>query len=216
MAKLRVHNYGCSLDGYAAGPNQSLETPLGEGGEALHEWVFETAAGRAMFGGEGRGGSEGAENDIFKRGFENVGSWILGRNMFTASRGDWPDDGWQGWWGDEPPYHCDTYILTHYKRDPIEMKGGTTFFFVTDGIESALEQAFASAKGQDVRVGGGASTVQQYLNAGLIDEMHITVAPVMLGAGERLFENVGALEGYDLEYTPFEKAAHYRFVRSTR
>jgi dihydrofolate reductase len=204
MPKLRVHNFSISLDGYGAGPDQSLEEPLGVGGEGLHEWIFRTRSGREMaqqlgIEDEGRdAGSEGLDDEIFARGFDGIGAWILGRNMFGPVRGGWGDGDWRGWWGEEPPYHCDVFVLTHHERAPIPMAGGTTFHFVTDGIEPALERAFASAGGQDVRLGGGVATVQQYVRAGLVDELHVPIAPVFLGGGERLFDGLAeAFDGYE-------------------
>ena len=195
MAKLRVAAFSVSLDGYGAGPEQSLDNPLGVGGKALHEWAFGTKTFRAMFGQDG--GSTGVDESFAVRSFENVGAWILGRNMFAPSRGKWPDDNWKGWWGPNPPYHVPTFILTHHKRAPIEMEGGTTFYFVTDGIHSALEQAKAAAGDKDVRVGGGVSTVRQYLEERLIDEMHLAISPVLLGSGEHLFADLDMLKlGY--------------------
>ena len=188
MPKIRVAAFSVSLDGYGAGPAQSLDNPLGVGGKALHEWAFATKTFRTMFGQEG--GGTGVDNDFAVRSFENVGSWILGRNMFGPIRGPWPDDAWKGWWGDTPPYHCDVYVLTHHSRTPIEMKGGTVFHFVTDGIDAALKRAMASAGGRDVRVGGGVATIRQYLQAGAIDEMHLAVSPVFLGKGENLFAGI--------------------------
>jgi dihydrofolate reductase len=181
MSRLRV-------DGYGAGPDQSLENPQGVGALALHEWAFATRTFRQMFGQEG--GSTGIDDDFAARGFQNIGAWILGRNMFAHSRGAWQDDGWKGWWGDDPPYHCPVFVLTHYPRAPIVMEGGTVFHFVTDGIDAALKRATEAANGQDVRVGGGASTIRQYLQAGLIEEMHFAVSPVLLGSGENLFSGL--------------------------
>ena len=185
MPKLRVHALTISLDGYAAGPDQCLENPLGLGGEALHGWMLGTRTFRTMYGQEG--GSTGIDDDFTKRGFENIGAWIMGRNMFGPVRGEWPDDTWKGWWGDNPPYHNSVFVLTKYPRPSITMEGGTTFHFVTEGIHVALERATESAKGQDIRVGGGASTVRQYLQAGLVDEMHFAISPILLGGGEHLF-----------------------------
>jgi dihydrofolate reductase len=194
MPKLRVHNFALSLDGFGAGPDQSLENPLGRGGRALHGWVFETRTGKAMFGDEGGGGSTGIDDDHMRAGTDGIGATIMGRNMFGPIRGDWGDDQWRGWWGDDPVYHHPVFVLTHHPHDPIEMLGGTTFHFVTDGIESALEQAFEAAAGADVRLGGGVSAVQQYVRAGLVDELHVAISPVLLGAGERLFDNLGGAE----------------------
>ena len=188
MPKVRVAAFSVSLDGYGAGPDQSLDNPLGVGGKALHEWAFGTKTFRTMFGQDG--GSTGVDESFAARSFENVGSWILGRNMFGPVRGPWPDDTWKGWWGDTPPYHCDVFVLTHHSRAPIEMKGGTVFHFVTDGIEAALKRAMTSAGGRDVRVGGGAATIRQYLQAGLIDEMHLAFSPVFLGKGEHLLAGI--------------------------
>lgn len=199
MSKLRVNAFSISLDGFGAGPDQSLENPLGVGGPALHQWFFTTRRFQQEILGKAGGGETGPDNDFAERGFANVGAWILGRNMFAHSRGPWPqNDEWKGWWGDNPPYHCDVYVLTHHPRAPLEMDGGTTFYFVTDGIHAALERAKASAGGKDVRVGGGAATVRQYLQAGLVDEMHIAVSPVLLGRGETLFS------GIDLKALGFE------------
>lgn len=213
MAKLRVHSMTMSLDGYVAGPQQSLEYPLGIGGEELHEWMFATRNWREMVGEEG--GEEGVDNDWARRGFDGVGATIMGRNMFGPVRGPWPDDAWKGWWGDDPPYHHPTFVLTHYAREPIEMEGGTTFYFVTEGIEAALERAFEAAGGKDVRLGGGASAVRQYLSAGLLDEMHVVIAPRLLGGGERLFDDLGAavtgMEVADFVATP--AAVHVRMVK---
>jgi dihydrofolate reductase len=190
MPKLRVHCFGMSLDGYGAGPNQDLDNPLGVGGRALHQWVFATRTFKRMFGAEG--GSTGVDDDYAARGFENIGAWILGRNMFGPIRGPWPDDSWKGWWGDEPPYHTPVFVLTHHPRASIAMKGGTTFHFVADGPEAVLRRAVEAAGGRDVRLGGGVATIQQYLRAGLIDEMHLAISPVLLGAGERLFGDIDA------------------------
>lgn len=195
MSKLRVNAFTLSLDGYGAGPDQSLDNPLGVGGEDLHKWMTKTRSFYRMIGKEG--GTTDTDDDFAVRSFDNLGAWILGRNMFAPSRGDWPDDSWKGWWGPNPPYHVPTFILTHHKRAPIEMEGGTTFFFVTDGIHSALEQAKEAAGGKDVRVGGGVSTVRQYLQEKLIDEMHLAVSPLLLGSGEHLFAGLDMLKlGY--------------------
>ena len=201
MSKLKVQCFSISLDGYGAGPNQSLQNPLGEGGEGLHRWFFGTRTFQRMLGDESKG-TDGTDEDFAARGFENIGAWILGRNMFGPIRGPWPDDEWKGWWGDEPPYHCDVFVLTHHARAPLAMKGGTTFYFVTDGIEAALERAREAAGGKDVRLGGGVSTIRQYLQAGLVDEMHLAIAPVLLGAGEAL------LTGIDLPALGFKCTEH--------
>ena len=188
MSKLRIHAFAVSVDGYGAGPDQSLQNPLGAGGLALHEWVLATRTFRQLFGGDG--GTTGVDDDFAARGFANIGAWILGRNMFGPVRGPWPDDGWKGWWGAEPPYHTPVYVLTHHPRAPIEMAGGTTFHFVTDGLHAALERARQAADGRDVRLGGGVATIRAYLSAGLVDEMHLAIAPVLLGAGEALFSGI--------------------------
>ncbi|RUW74425.1 MULTISPECIES: dihydrofolate reductase family protein [unclassified Mesorhizobium] len=186
MSKLRVNAFTLSLDGFGAGPDQDLANPLGIGGENLHKWMIGTRFFRKVVMGQD-GGTTDTDDAFAARSFENVGAWILGRNMFGPIRGDWPDDSWKGWWGDNPPYHVPTFVLTHHKRAPIEMEGGTTFYFVTDSIHSALEQAREAAAGKDVRVGGGVSTVRQYLQERLIDEMHLAISPVLLGKGEHLF-----------------------------
>src|SRR5215211_7321254 len=186
MGIVRVCNFAVSLDGYGAGPDQSVDDPLGVGGPRLHEWMFETRRGREMIGESG--GTEGVDNDFIVAGFTNIGATVMGRNMFGPVRGPWPDDEWRGWWGPEPPYHHPVFVLTHHARDPVEMAGGTTFTFVTEGIEAALEQAFAAAGGGDVRLGGGAATVREYVAAGLVDELHVAVVPILLGSGERLFD----------------------------
>lgn len=183
----RVAAFSLSVDGFGAGPNQDLKNPLGVGGESLHQWFFPTRTFQKMLGKEG-GATDGADENFAARSFENVGAWILGRNMFGPIRGPWPNEDWKGWWGDTPPYHTDVFVLTHHARKPLEMKGSTTFHFVTDGIHSALDQAKKSAKGKDVRVGGGVDTIRQYLKEGLIDEMHLAVSPVLLGKGEHLLE----------------------------
>ncbi|HTD65854.1 MAG TPA: dihydrofolate reductase family protein, partial [Candidatus Limnocylindria bacterium] len=176
MSKLRVHCFSVSIDGFGAGPDQSLDNPLGVGGESLHEWFFPTRAFQTMQG--NKDGTTGVDNDFAERGFDRIGAWILGRNMFSPMRGPWPDDQWKGWWGDDPPYHTPVFVLTHHARPSIEMAGGTTFHFVTDGIHTALQRAREAAGGLDVRLGGGAATIRQYLQAGLVDEMHLAVSPV--------------------------------------
>ena len=188
MAKLRVHGFSVSLDGYAAGPGQDLDNPLGIGGVQLHDWVFPTRTFQTMFGNDG--GTTGIDEDFAVRGMEGLGAWILGRNMFGPIRGPWTDDQWKGWWGDNPPYHTPVFVLTHHARPPIEMAGGTTFYFVTDGIEAALQRAKDAAGARDVRVGGGAATIRQYLKAGLVDEMHLAISPVLLGRGESLLADI--------------------------
>jgi dihydrofolate reductase len=190
MSKVRCQ-ITTSLDGYVAGPNQSGENPLGEGGEHLHDWAVPTKTFRALHG-EQRGGETGINDDVLREALENVGATIMGRNMFGPVRGPWGRDPWRGWWGDDPPFNHPVFVLTHHPRDPLSMQGGTTFYFVTDGIESALEQAREAAGGKDVTIGGGASAVRQYLAAGLLDELEIHVAPLLLGGGERLFDKLGA------------------------
>ncbi|MER8729018.1 dihydrofolate reductase family protein [Mesorhizobium sp. M1227] len=189
MSKLRVSAFTLSIDGFGAGPDQDLKNPLGVGGEALHEWMFGTRTFRKMVLGKD-GGTTDTDEAFAGRSFENVGAWILGRNMFGPIRGEWPDDSWKGWWGDNPPYHVPVFVLTHHARDPIVMEGGTTFYFVTDGIHPALEKAKAVADGKDIRLGGGVSTIRQYLKEKLIDEMHLAISPVLLGAGESLFAGI--------------------------
>jgi dihydrofolate reductase len=188
VCKFRVNAFSISADGYGAGTEQSLDHPMGLGGMQLHGWAFETKTFRAMLGKEG--GGTGVDEDFAARSFENLGAWILGRNMFGPVRGGWGDESWKGWWGDTPPYHVPVFVLTHHARKPLEMKGGTTFFFVTEGIEEAAKRAAAAAGGKDVRIGGGPSTIQQFLRAGVIDEMHLVFSPVLLGAGEKFFGNL--------------------------
>jgi dihydrofolate reductase len=208
MPKLRVHNLAISLDGYGAGPSQDLENPLGVGGLALHEWVFPTRTFQRMQGREG--GATGIDDDFMARGFAGIGSWIIGRNMFGPVRGPWRDDTWRGWWGDNPPYHTPVFVLTSHARASITMEGGTEFHFVTGGIRLALQQAADAAGEQDIRLGGGVSTIRQYLRAGLIDEMHFAIAPVLLGSGEHLFAEIDVPTlGYDCtEHTPTASATH--------
>jgi dihydrofolate reductase len=188
MSKLRVHCFSISIDGYSAGPDQAIDNPAGRGGLPVFGWQFATRAHNEMHGNDG--GETGLDDDLVRSGFEGIGAWILGRNMFGPVRGPWAGDNWKGWWGDEPAYHVPVFVLTHYARDPIEMHGGTTFYFVTDGIERALERAKAAANGKDVRLGGGAATMRQYLQARLVDQMHLVQAPVLVGRGERLFDGV--------------------------
>jgi dihydrofolate reductase len=208
MGKLRVASFSMSLDGYGAGPMQDLENPLGRGGHALHAWFFPTRTFRSMTGQEG--GTADIDDRFAAKGFENVGAWILGRNMFGPVRGPWPDHEWKGWWGDEPPYHVPVFVLTHHARPSLEMQGGTVFHFVTGGFEEALARAKDAAKAKDVRIGGGAATIRQYLRAGLIDEMHLAVAHVFLGSGEQLLSGLENL-GRDYEITervPGTNATH--------
>lgn len=216
MSKLRVNCFSLSLDGFGAGPNQGPDDPLGVGGLALHEWVMPTRTFRTMFGKEA--GTTGLDDEFAARGFANVGAWVLGRNMFGPVRGDWPDESWRGWWGENPPYHTDVFVLTHHARKPIAMEGGTTFHFVTDGIRAALDQARASAKGRDVRLGGGVNAIRQYLEAGLVDEMHLAVSPVLLGAGEHLLGglNLPALGYEKTKYVSTPSAAHYVLTKRPR
>lgn len=188
MPKLRVQSLSVSLDGYAAGPNQDIDNPLGVGGMALHQWAFATRTFQRMHGSEG--GTTGLDEDYAARGFDNIGAWVLGRNMFGPIRGPWPDDAWKGWWGENPPYHTPVFVLTHHPRPSLTMRGGTIFHFVTEGIHAALQRATDAAKGKDVRLGGGVATIRQYLNARLVDEMHLAVAPILLGSGENLFAGI--------------------------
>src|SRR6266480_1504481 len=206
MSKLRVHNFAISLDGYGAGPRQGLKDPLGVGGEELHGWYIGTRAFREING--KTGGTTGPDNDFAKRFGEGIGAYIMGRNMFGPVRGPWTDDQWRGWWGENPPYHVPVFVLTHHARAPITMKGGTVFHFVTDGIHSALDQARDAAGGRDVRLGGGVSTVRQYLRAGLIDELNLAISPVLLGTGEHL------LNGIDLRALGYECVDHVAGTRA--
>jgi dihydrofolate reductase len=212
MARLTVCSFAISLDGYGAGPRQSLDAPLGEGGMALHQWMFATRTARTLMAGSpvlGEGeGETGVDDDFVARGFENVGAWILGRNMFGPVRGPWPDESWRGWWGESPPYHTPVFVLTHHARKPLQMDGGTTFHFVTDGIDSALRQARSAAGGRDVRLGGGVQTIREYLAARLIDELHLVVSPVLLGSGESL------LAGIDLTRLGYRCIRHVPGIRA--
>ena len=206
MKKLRVEGFTLSIDGFAAGPSQSLENPLGVGGTGLHGWLFPTRTLQLkLFGKEE--GETGVDDDFAARGFNNVGAWILGRNMFGPVRGPWLGESWKGWWGENPVYHLPVFVLTHYPRAPLVMEGGTTFHFVTDGIRVALERARDAANGKDVRIGGGAATIRQYLRERLIDELHVAIAPVLLGAGERLFDGINLP---DLGYTCTQHVASQR------
>lgn len=211
--KLRVNCFSISLDGYGAGVEQSLQNPMGVDGMELHNWVFDTRTFKAMLGQEG--GTTGVDEQFAHRGFENVGAWILGRNMFGPVRGPWPDESWKGWWGTTPPYHVPVFVLTHHAREPIQMEGGTTFHFVTDGIHAALEAARQAAGDKDVRLGGGVSTVRQYMAQRLVDELHLAVSPVLLGRGESLFQGQDwrALGYRCVERVGTEKATHLVFKR---
>lgn len=208
MSKVKVAAFSVSLDGFGAGPNQSRENPLGERGEELHEWIIPTKMFQKMMRKEG--GTEGVDNDFAGKSMENIGAWIMGRNMFGPIRGPWLNDEWKGWWGDEPPYHVPVFVLTHHAREPVEMKGETTFYFITDGIESALERAQKAAEGKDIRIGGGTSTIRQFLQAGYIDEMHLAISPVFLGSGEHLFSGIDLPKlGFNqLQNISGEKATH--------
>jgi dihydrofolate reductase len=208
MSRLKVACFSLSLDGFGAGPNQSLENPLGVGGPALMEWVFPTRYFAQMHG-SGSGGETGIDNDFAVRGFDNMGAWILGRNMFGPVRGPWPDDEWKGWWGVSPPYHVPVFVLTHHPRASITMEGGTVFHFVTDGIEAALTRAREAAQGRDVRLGGGVATLRQYLRAGLVDELHLAQSTALLGAGEAL------LAGIDLPALGYECTERVASARAT-
>jgi len=217
MTRVRVAGFTISLDGYGAGPDQDIDNPLGVGGTDLHRWLVSTRTFQhKLFGADG--GTTGIDDDFAARSFENVGAWILGRNMFGPVRGAWPDMNWKGWWGDNPPYHVPAFILTHHARPPIPMEGGTTFHFVTGGIHEALERARNAADGKDVRIGGGANTIRQYLHEGLIDELHVAISPVLLGRGERLFEEIDMRAlGYEcVEFIASEKATHVVLRRRGR
>ena len=195
MSKVRVQSFAVSIDGFGAGASQDLQNPLGINGPELMDWFFHTRIWQEMHG--EKGGETGIDNDIAAQGFSGIGAWILGRNMFGPIRGPWPDDSWRGWWGEEPPYHTPVFVLTHHQRAPVKMKGGTEFHFVTGGIHAALEQATAAANGRDVRIGGGVSTIRQFLSARLIDELHLALRPVLLGLGEPLFQGIDLRElGY--------------------
>ena len=208
MTRVRVESFTISIDGYAAGPDQDLDNPLGVGGTNLHQWFIPTRTFQTIHG--AGDGTTGVDDDFAARGFNNVGAWILGRNMFGPVRGPWPDMSWKGWWGDNPPYHVPVFVLTHHARPSIQMEGGTTFHFVTGGIHEALDRAREAANGMDVRIGGGANVIRQYLQAALIDELHIAISPILLGRGERLFEGADLLAlGYEcVEFTGTEKATH--------
>jgi dihydrofolate reductase len=212
MSRLRVLCFSVSLDGYSAGPDQSLENPLGVMGPEIFGWFFPTQVFQDMHGTEK--GETGTDNQMAEGGFRNIGAWIMGRNMFGPVRGRWPDESWRGWWGEEPPYHVPVFVLTHHARKPLAMNGGTTFHFVTGGIESALQQARAAAGGKDVRVGGGVAAVRQYLAAGLIDDLHLAVRPVLLGRGENLFQGLDLRAlGYSCEKSVAGERATHVFLR---
>jgi dihydrofolate reductase len=213
MSKVKVAGYAVSIDGFAAGPDQSLDAPLGVGGGALFQWFFPTRTFRAMHGKDD--GATGTDDDFARRSMDGFGAFILGRNMFGPIRGPWPDEAWTGWWGDDPPYHAPTFVLTHHPRAPIEMQGGTTFHFVTDGIEAALTRAREAAGGKDVKIGGGAATVRQYVQAGHVDEIHLAVSPVLLGRGEAPFAGLDlpALGYRVVEHVATERAMHVVLAR---
>ena len=213
MSRVIVSGFSLSIDGYGAGPDQSREDPLGKRGETLHTWMFGTRMFQGMLGKDG--GSEGVDNDYATRSMDGFGAFILGRNMFGPVRGDWPDETWKGWWGDNPPYHAPTFVLTHHPRDPLVMEGGTVFHFVTDGIEAALERARSAAGDRNVKIGGGVSTVRQYLQAGVIDELHFAVSPVVLGSGEAMFAGLDlpALGYRVVGHEATDAATHVRLAR---
>ena len=208
MPKLRVHCFAISLDGFGAGLNQTLSNPLGVGGEGLHRWFLPTRTFQQILG--NAGGTTGLDNTFAERGFDRLGAWIMGRNMFGPIRGTWPDDQWKGWWGENPPYHTQVFVLTHHPRASIQMEGGTTFHFVTDGIHAALQRAREAAGDLDIRLGGGVATIRQYLQAGLIDELHLAISPVLLGSGEHLLAGIDLLKlGYKIsEHTTTPGATH--------
>jgi dihydrofolate reductase len=220
MTRLRVNGFSISIDGYGAGPDQGLAAPLGVGGEELHEWIVGTRTFKALYGdaAAAAAGRTGIDDDFAARAMANLGAWILGRNMFGPVRGPWPDDAWKGWWGESPPYHVPVFVLTHHARAPITMEDGTTFHFVTDGIHAALERARAAAGGKDIRIGGGAATIRQYLAAGLIDELHLAIAPRLLGRGEHLLADIDTVSlGYACtEHVATEYATHVVLTRTRR
>ena len=217
MTRVRVQAFTISLDGYAAGPDQDIDHPLGVGGTELHQWLLPTRTlQRALFGKDG--GTAGVDDEFAARGFRNVGAWILGRNMFGPIRGAWPDAGWKGWWGNNPPYHVPVFILTHHARSSIAMEDGTSFHFITGGIREALDRAREAAAGMDVRIGGGPSTIRQYLREGLMNELHLAIAPVLLGRGESLFQGLDLRTlGYEcVEFVASQKAMHAVLRRQER
>ncbi len=215
MSKLRVESLSISMDGFGAGPNQSLENPMGVAGMALHQWVFPTKSFQQMHG-SGQG-TTGVDDDFAARGVRDIGAWIMGRNMFGPIRGTWSDTDWKGWWGNNPPYHVPVFVLTHYPHEPMVMEGDTAFYFVTDGIDRALERAQEVANGMDIRLGGGIATIKQYLRARLIDEMHLAIAPILLGAGENLFSDIDlpSLGYYVVEHVATPNATHVVLKKTT-
>jgi dihydrofolate reductase len=215
MSKVKVAAFSISLDGYGAGPDQSKAEPLGKRGEELHDWIIPTKMFQNMSGKEG--GTEGADNDFAEKSFENIGAWIMGRNMFGPIRGAWPNNEWKGWWGENPPYHVPVFVLTHHARESISMKGGTVFHFITDGIESALEKAWKAADGKNIRIGGGTSTIRQYLQAGYIDELHLAFAPIFLGSGEHLFAGIDLPKlGFTDTQTTYGKRATHVILKKSK
>ena len=214
MQKLRVESFSISIDGYGAGPNQSLENPLGERGQELHQWFYPTKTFQQKVLGK-NDGTSGVDNEFAEKGFENIGAWIMGRNMFSPYRGT-PNTNWKGWWGVNPPYHFPVFILTNHKRESIEMEGGTTFHFITDGINAALEKASDSANGKDVRLGGGVNTIRQYLKAQLLDELNLVLSPIILGSGENLYLNLDLTSlGYKcIKHISSDKAMHLVIKKS--
>jgi len=215
VPELCVRSFAISIDGYGAGPGQDLQNPLGVHGPELMDWLFQTRAWRSMHGEQG--GETGVDNAMAEQGFQGIGAWILGRNMFGPVRGPWPDESWKGWWGDEPPYHTPVFVLTHYPRAPLRMAGGTEFHFITSGIDAALEQARAAARGGDVRLGGGVAAIRQYLRAGLIDELHLVVRPVLLGSGEHLLHDIDMRAlGYRCSRSIAGERATHVFLRRER
>jgi dihydrofolate reductase len=216
VSKLRVQSFSISIDGYGAGPSQGLQTPLGVGGEELFDWFFHTRTWKRMHG--NKGGETSVDDKIAAQAFDGIGAWIMGRNMFGPVRGPWPDESWKGWWGDEPPYHTPVFVLTHHRRAPLKMAGGTEFRFITEGIHAALEQATDAAGGRDIRLGGGVSTIRQYLRAGLIDELHLAISPVLLGTGEHLLQGIDTRAlGYECEeHVAGARAAAHVTLRKRR
>ena len=217
MSKVRVAAFSISIDGFGAGPNQDINNPVGVRGHELHNWMFKTdVIQKMLFGNES--GTKDLDNDFAEKSFQNIGAWIMGRNMFGPLRGPWPDESWKGWWGPNPPYHTPVFVLTHNPRNPIKMEGGTTFYFVTEGIVSALNQAKEAAKNKDIRIGGGVSVIRQYLQAGLIDELHLVISPVLLGTGENLFAGINMPElGFSCtEHISSHSATHLIFKKESK